>query len=393
MKKIPYLFLIVACFVGVLAALQVDRYFDRRAAGLSNGDVVLGSTAQLIPAAYEQDPAGSVDFRAAAKRVIPSVVSVNQYRRLATMDPWGTADPDTQGRLTETGSGSGVIISDQGYIVTNNHVVSDPQSGRVVDQVRVTLDDKRTLIAKVVGTDPRSDLAVLKIDAPNLTPIALGDSTKIDVGQWVLAVGNPLGFTNTVSVGVVSSLNRSLSIQGHPLINGIQTDAAINPGNSGGALTDASGRLIGINSAIASTTRASIGIGFAIPVNRVKDIVQDIIKIGHPRYAGLGITYDPRWDGILADPRARSEIAQQTGGDPPAKGVIVGRVAPGSVAEKAGMKTYDVLMAIDGRDIEDSLSLNQALTDKKPGDKASIKFWSRGNVKTADVTLQEVGSE
>jgi serine protease Do len=391
MKKIPYLFLIVACFIGVLAALQIDHFLAGRAAGLSNGDVVLGSTARILPTAFEQE-VGSVDFRAAAKRVIPSVVSVNQYRRLTT-NMWGDAQQDPQGQLTETGSGSGVIVSDQGYIVTNNHVVADPQSGSVVDQVRVTLEDKRTFIAKVVGNDPRSDLAVLKIDALNLSPIALGDSSKIDVGQWVLAVGNPLGFTNTVSVGVVSSLNRSLSIQGHPLINGIQTDAAINPGNSGGALTDSSGRLIGINSAIASTTRASIGIGFAIPVNRVKEIVQDIIKIGHARYAGLGIVLDPR-DGILADPQARAELAQLTGADnPPTKGVLVRRVGPGSVGEKIGMREWDVVMAIDNRDIEDSLVLNQVLGDKKPGDKATVKFWSRGKIRSEEVTLQEVGTQ
>jgi serine protease Do len=390
MKKTPlFIILLVASFIGVLGALQVDRLMSKKG-GYSGPDVVLGSAPQLMPAAFEQDAAGAVDFRGAAKRVIPSVVSVNQYQRINTLDPYGSdGSPE---RLTETGSGSGVIVSGEGYIVTNNHVVTDPRTRNVVDQVRVTLEDKRTLIAKVVGTDPRSDLAVLKIDAPNLQPIELGDSTKIDIGQWVLAVGNPLGFTNTVSVGVVSSLNRSLSIQGHALINGIQTDAAINPGNSGGALTDASGRLIGINSAIASTTRASIGIGFAIPVNRVKQVVQDIIKTGHPSYAGIGVSYVQEWDGILADPRARAEVAQQTGAEPPTKGILIRYVAPNSSAAQLGLKPLDVLMEINGKVLEDSLTLNQALLDKKPGDRVSLKYWSRGSVKTTDVTLQEVGS-
>ena len=187
-----------------------------------------------------------------------------------------------RGALRETGQGSGVILSKNGIIVTNNHVVevpNDPEHA-IVEQVKVRLQDKRVFTAKVVGRDRRADLAVLKIEATDLQPIEVGDSSKLEIGQWVVAVGNPLGFDNTVSVGVVSSLGRSLGLENSFLLDGIQTDAAINPGNSGGALTDAAGQLVGINAAIASGNGGSVDIGFAIPVNTVRRVVDQILKFG-----------------------------------------------------------------------------------------------------------------
>ena len=173
------------------------------------------------------------------------------------------------------------------------------------------------------------------------------------------------------------------------MTNAIQTDAAINPGNSGGALCDAQGRLIGINAAIASENGGSVGIGFAIPVDRVKDVVQQIVKNGYVRYAGLGIGYSPQTEGILASPDARQQLAQQTGAENvPDKGVLVGTVQ--GAAASAGIQPYDVLLAIDGKDVTNKFDLNKALADKKPGDHASVKFWDKGQTKTADVTLQEL---
>jgi len=257
-------------------------------------------------------------------------------------------------------------------------------------------------VAKVLGTDPRADLAVIKINASGLTPVELGTSGNLEVGEWVMAVGNPLGFDNTVSVGVVSSLKRSLPVGNGVLLDAIQTDAAINPGNSGGALTDAAGKLIGINAAIASPTQSSIGIGFAIPVDRVKEVVADIVKYGHTRYAGLGIRFNPNWGGtFLADPEVQRELADLTGSsDVPKSGIIVKSpyrqvpsVEPGGPAAQVGIQEWDVILSIDGEPVNDMISLNQALVSHKPGDTVSIKYWSRGQVKNGKVKLTELSSD
>ncbi len=324
------------------------------------------------------DPA-PFDFRAAAKKARPSVVAVDRYQRVTR------GMFNEQGTDQQSGTGSGVIVSADGTIVTNAHVINGiGNDGRVM----VRLADKRSFPAKVLGADPRSDLAVIKIEAPNLVPMELGDSGSVEVGQWVLAVGNPLGFDNTVSVGVVSSLKRNLPVGEQGLVGAIQTDAAINPGNSGGALCDAQGRLIGINSAIATNNQGSIGIGFAIPIDRVKKITSDIVKYGEPRYASLGVSYLPY---PLESPQVRAGFAEQMGReDFPTSGVIV-RATTGA-AQAAGITEWDVLTKIDGTDIRSSLELNSALLDKKPGDKVAVEFWSKGEKKSATVTLQELKS-
>lgn len=379
MKKSAYIFMALAACVGVIAGLQADRWFHRIRTNSDTPSLVFNEPYRFEPAQYSADSAGPADFRAAAKRVTPSVVSVDQFQRTQSMF-------DDTARLAETGTGSGVIVSADGTIITNNHVVAR------AEQVRVRLNDKRAFIARVIGTDPRSDIAVLKIQADKLAPIELGDSSKLEVGQWVVAVGNPLGFDNTVSVGVVSSLGRTLGIEGSYLTDGIQTDAAINPGNSGGALTDARGRLIGINSAIASNNNGSVGIGFAIPVNRVKRILTDIVKLGHARYAGLGVSLDPSVDGVLTLPNVRQQVKDRTGAEPPQHGVILqpNAVAAGSAAAKAGISGLDVLLEIDGNRLDGTIDVNRLLNDKNPGDVVSVKYWSRGNTKTVKVILEEL---
>jgi len=364
----------VAVFAGVFGALQADRYLAHRETAAA-GPVAFKEASNISPIMYDGAQASPFDFRAASKKVTPSVVSVDQYRRMAR----GFMDDQVVER--EVGQGSGVILSADGIIVTNNHVVEGASS------VKVHLSDNRTLDAKVLGTDPRSDLAVLKVNAKNLTPIETGESGAVEVGQWVLAVGNPLGFANTVSVGVVSSLKRDLPVGDSGLVNAIQTDAAINPGNSGGALCDAQGRLIGINSAIASGTGQSVGIGFSIPIDRVKVVVQDIVKYGYARYAGLGILRYP--DGILADPDARAEIASRTGGqNVPTKGVLI-RQATGASSD-AGIHPLDVLLSIDNQPVGGMFDLNKILMAKKPGEKVAVKYWSKGETKTAQVSLQDL---
>ncbi len=378
MKKSGLLLVVIACFVGVFAALRVDRWLQQR------GDLgILGSDTPDASLFHVVDQPSTlptpVDFRVAAKKVMPSVVSIDRYSRVAR------GFFDTEGTVAETGQGSGVILSKDGLIVTNNHVVQDAV------QVKVRLPDKRTFVAKVLGKDARSDLAVIKIEASNLVPIEIGDSNSIAVGEWVLAVGNPLGFDNTVSVGVVSSLNRDLPVGTSGLVNAIQTDAAINPGNSGGALSDSQGRLIGINSAIASPNGGGVGIGFAIPVDRVKTVVSDIVKLGYARYAGLGVSFNPQYDGALGDSDMRDQLAQATGStDIPQTGIIV--LQSSGAAQESGIRQYDVIEAIDGQPIETSFELNKALINRKPGEAVNVKYWDRGQDKTAKVVLQEIHS-
>jgi S1-C subfamily serine protease len=367
-----------AAFAGVFFALQLDHFMHRESA---NGDLFQLEPVHGTPISMEP-VSGPADFRDASQLVMPSVVSVDNFQRVGFFD-------DTP---REAATGSGVILSKDGFIVTNNHVVA----GAVA--VRVRTNDHHIYNAKVLGTDPRSDLAVLKVDASNLKPIKMGDSDQIQVGQWVLAVGNPLGFDDTVSVGVVSSLKRRLPVGTGELLNAIQTDAAINPGNSGGALTDAAGRLIGINSAIASETGQSIGIGFAIPINRVREVVNDIVKYGHAKYGILGVNFDPQNDGLLADAGVRDQLAQITNsGDVPDSGVIVHApqdygvpsVVPGSGAERAGIGEWDVILTVNGEQATDSNAVRRILTPLKPGKTVKVRFWHRGTIKTVNVTLDE----
>ena len=366
----------VAIFAGVLGALQIDHALEKKA-DRPLLDFQTRPEGSIRPVDLEPLPGAPFDFRAAAKRVNPSVVAVDRLSRVRR------GFFDTEGAVAETGQGSGVIIDKSGIIVTNNHVVEG------AEQVKVRLSDNRTMDAKVLGTDPRSDLAVLKVNAQNLVPVELASRDDLEVGQWVMAVGNPLGFTNTLSVGVISSLKRNLPVGRQGLVDAIQTDAAINPGNSGGALCDAQGRLIGINSAIATPNQGSVGIGFAIPIDRVKTVVADIVKLGYARYAGLGINYDPRLDGALSDPQVRYEVAQLAKSENvPNAGIIV-RGASGS-ASTAGLKEYDVLLEIEGEKINGTFDLNKALVPHKPGDKVKVKYWSRGEIKNATVTLQEI---
>jgi len=384
MKKSAFFLVTLATFLGVFAALHLNRFINIRAGekpaiDWNPGRMVIptmGSTELSIPA----------DFREAAKKVVPSVVSVDQYNHVQT---WFG---DDQGQLRETGQGSGVILSKNGIIVTNNHVVevpNDPEHS-IVEQVKVRLQDKRVFTAKVVGRDRRSDLAVLKIEAQELQPIEVGDSSKLEIGQWVVAVGNPLGFDNTVSVGVVSSLGRSLGLENSVLIDGIQTDAAINPGNSGGALTDAAGQLVGINSAIASGNGGSVGIGFAIPINTVRRIVDQILKYGYAKYGGLGIGYDNRSAEILLYQQGRDRVEQIVGAAPPDHGIILTSVEQNGAAARSGIQKFDVLLQIDGQRIDDTLSLSKAMMNKQAGDTVTVEYWSKGATKTAKIKLDEI---
>ena len=385
MKKTGFVLTIAACFMGVFGALQADKWLSAH----NKPDDIFAQTApttfgKIKSIGAEAVPAPSFDFRDAAKKAMPSVVSVDRFDKMR-----GFMESSATER--ETGTGSGVIVSADGIIVTNNHVVAGRQTRNgtsVMPRIQVRLYDGQKVEAKVLGTDPRSDLAVLKIEAKNLKPIELGVSSTLEVGEWVMAVGNPLGFDNTVSVGVVSSTKRNLPVGEQGLVEGIQTDAAINPGNSGGALCNAQGQLIGINSAIASGTGESVGIGFAIPVDRAKKVVNDIVKYGHAKYPVLGISYDGRLVGQLDNPDARDYIANiihRT--DFPTSGLLVGEVSGGATG--SGIAKDDFVLEVEGQKIESTFDLNKVLLPKKVGDKVKVKFWHAGQTKETNISLAE----
>ncbi|MCW5937167.1 MAG: trypsin-like peptidase domain-containing protein [Fimbriimonadaceae bacterium] len=387
MKKGVLVLLVVgvflAVFAGVFGALQLNRVVETRQVStrLNQPPVVL-KNASLEGVADN-------DFRATAKKVLPSVVSIDTRVR-------GRMFGEVMDRPYS--QGSGVVIDQSGYIVTNNHVVRVDmgfRGSRLADAVSVTLSDGRTAPAKIVGTDPRADLAVLKVELPNLVPIDLGDSSKLEVGEWVLAIGNPLGFKNTLSAGVVSSIGRQLPSQTNSVfIDGIQTDAAINQGNSGGALVNSAGQLVGINSSIASINGGNVGIGFAIPVNRMKTVVEDILKFGYAKYGILGVSLSPR-SQLLAMADARAELRQYANAstDPPDHGVVVLDVQQGLPAAQAGIGRWDVITSINGKEVKEPTDFFAAVSPLRPGAKVTVKVWQSGAVKDVSLTLAEAKGE
>lgn len=296
--------------------------------------------------------------------------------------------------LTDFGSGSGFVYDAEGHIVTNNHVIAD------ADEVRVTFADGVVLIAQVVGSDPYSDLAVLKVDPPEgytLTPLELGDSDTVLVGQRVVAIGNPFGLQGTMTVGIVSGVGRTLEAQNNfsnPMI--IQTDAAINPGNSGGPLLDSHGRVIGVNTAIRSTTGANTGVGFAVPVNTVKRIVPQLIESGKAIYPYLGVSANP--NVTLAALALEYDL-------PVTQGVLINEVLPGSAADKAGLRGGDpdqevnfrgtpvrlggdIIIAIDGTPIHSFEELlGYLVSHTSPGQQIVITIVRDGETLDVPVTL------
>lgn len=280
----------------------------------------------------------------------------------------------------EKGTGSGIIISDDGYILTNNHVVENAK------KVTVTLSDKRTFEAKVVGTDPLTDLAVIKIDANSLPVAYLGDSDNLKVGQWVMAIGNPLSLSSTVTAGIVSAIGRGqlgLIKNSYGVENFIQTDAAINPGNSGGALVDLSGAVIGINSAIAAgRTGTYIGYGFAIPINMAKSVAKDLIANGKISRGYIGINIG----------EVDNSMAKALGLSKP-EGVIVQGLVKDGAASKADIKPGDVILKIDGKEVNEPNTLQSYIAGMSAGTTVTLTIYRDGKEIDRKVTLKERDSE
>lgn len=374
-RTLGFVAIAIAVFIGAIAALRLESYLSKPKEG---APIFTLNENRILPAGFQDGEGVAFDFRAAVKKIMPSVVSVDRMDRVRR-GFW-----DDESVIAQTGTGSGVIISQKGYILTNNHVVEEAAA------VTVRLADGRSLEAQVVGTDPRSDLAVLKIGASNLVPAEMGDSSRLEIGEWVIAVGTPLGYENTVSVGIVSSLNRTFSTgRQSALIDSIQTDAAINKGNSGGPLANAAGQVVGINTAIVSDTGGSVGLGFAIPIARAQRVVNDIVQYGHVRYGQLGAWVVQR-AGFLKVDEVRAELREAVGAEPPKAGLIVRQVISNTPAQRLGIQALDVLIEVDGKSLDDPIDLTKALIDKRPGDKVKLKYWSRGETKSADVVLAEL---
>ena len=340
-------------------------------------------------------------FASVAEHVKPSVVYIKSGRKPEAMAQRGPRGPRNGPRMEvppgfepffrglppmqeprfQEGSGSGFVVSKDGYILTNNHVVEGS------DQVTVRLLDRREFKAKIVGTDPNTDLAVLKIDVKNLVPAPLGNSSAARVGEWVLAVGNPLGdnLTFTVTSGIISAKGRSLALPGQSdrtIQDFIQTDAAINPGNSGGPLVSVQGEVIGVNSAIASQTGYYSGYGFAIPIDLARRVMDQIISEGRVHRVALGITVQE------ATPNDAEYV-----GLPDIRGVLVQDFTEKSPAQKAGMESGDIIVAVDGKPVEYVGQLQQQIAFRKAGETVKVEVARKGGVrKTLEVRLQEVAA-
>lgn len=338
----------------------------------------------------------AVDFEKAATKAAPAVVHIKmrikpkqvsagpemQDNRLKDFFGEGFGDlfggrEGARPSPEQRGSGSGVLISADGYIVTNNHVVDQ------ADEILVTLNNKKDYKAKVVGKDPSTDLAVVKIEATNLPYLQFANSDNVHLGQWVLAIGYPLNLETTVTSGIVSAKSRSIGVNRRnssaPIKSFIQTDAAVNPGNSGGALVNTDGDVIGINSAIASPTGSYAGYAYAIPSNLVKKVVSDIVKYGAAKRAYLGIMYGN--DQMSEEDRAKNNIKE-------GEGVFVMDVAKGSAAEEAGLQKGDFVTRVNGQTINTGSEMVEKIASLNPGDKITLTYQHNGSEKTASATLK-----
>ncbi len=367
----PLLFLAQAIVLGLAAAFLILLFWpellpQRGATPIEIHQLVGPAEAPALPA----NAPGS--YATAVEKAAPAVVNINTAK-VVTLRPhplandpvfrqfFGGALDNKERKRLETSLGSGVIISEQGYILTNHHVIAG------ADTIQVTLRDGRNAEAKLIGSDPDTDVAVLKIDLPRLPAITLGQSDKMRVGDVVLAIGNPFGFGQTVTMGIVSATGRSqLGI--NTFENFIQTDAAINPGNSGGALVDAAGNLIGINTAIFSQTGSSVGIGFAIPTSLAREVMDQIVRHGRPLRGWLG------FEAHALTPELREAFKLNKD----LEGVIVAGMVRNGPAHKAGLQPEDVILSIDDRKTRDARELLMAIAQHKPGETITLDILRAG---------------
>ena len=366
-------------------------------AGWTAADAVGTGTAAMTPAPAAAPAgapartigAGGDSYAPIVDRIAPAVVTIRSEKRVRNISQDVPDDPLLQQffgerfrgpRATpdrrEGALGSGVIVRADGYILTNDHVIDG------AEQVRVDLGDGRSLKADVVGSDAPSDLAVLKIDAHDLQTLTLGDSEQVRVGDVVLAVGNPLGIGQTVTMGIVSAKGRATGTGDGSFEDFIQTDAPINQGNSGGALVSTRGELVGINSQIMTPTGGNIGIGFAIPANMARNVMTQLIDKGHVRRGMLGVTVQPM----------TSDLARSLGIDK-VSGALVSSVTPGSPADKRGVKRGDVITAVNGEAVRDNNALRNHVAQLQPGSRVELSLLRNGKPQTLTLALGELSAK
>jgi serine protease DegS len=370
-------FVAQAIMVGLALAFLITLFWP----GLiqRGGSLVEVRETADVPAARS---GGAVSYAAAVERAAPAVVSINTAKVVAVQpnpllnDPafrqFFGRDLESPRKRVETSLGSGVIFSDRGYILTNHHVIGG------ADAIKVFLRDGRSAPAKVIGSDPETDIAVLKIELDNLPSITLGHSERLRVGDVVLAIGNPYGVGQTVTMGIVSATGRT-ALGINTFENFIQTDAAINPGNSGGALVDALGNLVGINTAIFSQSGGSVGIGFAIPTSLAKGVMEQIIEHGRPQRGWLGIEAQELTPPLLA----ALKLAKGT------EGLIITTLYRNGPAHKAGVEPGDVLVAIDGTKAGDGRAVLIAISNHKPGERIKLELLRNGK----RITIEAVAGD
>jgi len=377
MKK--YLMILSVASLGGLVALGLNKW-------LNNESTATFEKNYLARYASLNEVGARPDFVEVSELVTPTVVHIKTLIESKPadmnqqMDPFGFFRGLPQMPMgPQSASGSGVIISSDGYIVTNNHVIEN------ASKIKVVLNDKRQYDATLIGRDPNTDMALIRIEEKNLQYAIIGNSDEAKVGQWVLAVGNPFDLTSTVTAGIISAKGRNLNLLKDPnrpesqysIESFIQTDAAVNPGNSGGALVAADGKLIGINTAIASQTGQYAGYAFAVPSNLMKKIVDDLLKYGEVQRGFIGVQIQDV-TAELADKEGLKDV----------KGVYVNGVTENSAAEEAGIKKGDVIINIDNVNVNTSSELQEQIGKRSPGDKVKVALLRNGNEKVFMVTLR-----
>lgn len=402
MKKIALI--VLAAFIGGAVAIGGYKMFERSSNGMTlteKQNVLFASNPSKISST------GAVDFVQAAAAVSPAVVHIRTTFKAEGSDGGSGSPMDMmeeffggrgggrRSRAPRAASGSGVILTPDGYIVTNNHVVDN------ADKIQVVLSDRRKVEAKVIGRDPNTDLALIKVDASDLPVVKMGNSDNVQVGEWVLAVGFPLDLQTTVTAGIVSAKSRAIGILNRDqqpteeeyeeyqrtgkapartnsaIESYIQTDAAINPGNSGGALVNANGELIGINAAIASQTGTNEGYGFAIPVNLAKKILEDFKKYGSVKRGYVGVTFQE----LNADAAENLKISDVSG-------LYVNDVMPNGGGAAAGIKKGDIIKKVEGKEVFASPDLQEKIGRMSPGDKVQLTISRDGKEQNVNVTLK-----
>jgi Do/DeqQ family serine protease len=371
MKKL--LSVMVIAFLGAIIALAVSKAIDRSSHGFSAANP---RGVKFENAAYHGGglPVNGPDFVEAAAKTVHAVVHIKtSYQQKGSYYDFYFQDFFRGGDRPYQATGSGVIISEDGYIVTNNHVVDD------ADLIEVTLNDKRTYEATVVGLDPTTDIALIRIKEMGLPYVTFGNSDSVRIGEWVLAVGNPFNLTSTVTAGIISAKARNIKILGAEgaIESFLQTDAVVNPGNSGGALVNTRGELVGVNAAIASNTGSYTGYSFAIPANLVKKVVEDLAKFGEVQRGYIGITPVEITDE-LATEKQLSEI----------RGVYIYGVAEKGGAKDAGLEKGDVITYLNETPVNSVAELTETVGQHRPGDKMKVTYLRDGKESITQVILK-----